>query len=160
SRAPRSRPESAHRQIFSTLAPRGGWWDRRAMALYTRRQLLVLLLLVAAGGGGLAVGHWRRANPDTVEYLEQLDRAPVPPPGVSAPQPSVRARAATSAADGEPRRGHRSRTARGAPRDPRRAHRSRPPRVAPAAPPAGTPIASSGDDLDADRTTDAASTSW
>jgi hypothetical protein len=114
------------------------------MALYTRRQLLVLLLLVAAGGGGLAVGHWRRANPDTVEYLEQLDRAPVPTPGVSAPQPSVRARAATSAADGEPRRAHRSRT----------------PRVAPAAPPAGTPIASSGDDLDADRTTDAASTSW
>ena len=42
------------------------------MALYTRRQLLVLLLLVATAGGGLAVGHWRRENPDTVDYLERL----------------------------------------------------------------------------------------
>jgi hypothetical protein len=114
------------------------------MALYTRRQLLVLLLLVAAGGGGLAVGHWRRANPNTVEYLEQLDRVPAPPPGVSAPQPSVRARAARSAADGEPRR------TRG----------SRAPRGAPAAPPAGTPTVSPVDDLDDDRTTDVAATSW
>jgi len=114
------------------------------MALYTRRQLLVLLLLVAAGGGSLAVGHWRLANPDAVEYLEQLDRAPAPPRGISAPQPSVRARAARSAADGEPRR----------------ARRSWPPRGAPAAPPAGTPTASSDDDLDADQTTDAGSTSW
>jgi len=114
------------------------------MALYTRRQLLVLLLLVAASGGGLAVGHWRRANPDTVEYLERLDRAPAPPSGISTPQPSVRARAARSAADGEPRR----------------AGRSRPRRGAPAASPAGTPTASSDDDLDADRATDAGSTSW
>src|SRR5215468_4499569 len=114
------------------------------MALYTRRQLLVLLLLVAASGGGLAVGHWRRANSDAVEHLERLDRAPAPPPDISAPQPSVRARAARSAADGGPRR----------------AGRSRPPRGAPAASPAGTTTASSGDDLDADWATDAGSTSW
>src|SRR4029077_7098920 len=52
------------------------------MALYTRRQLLVLLLLVAGGGGGLAVGRWRRADPDTVDYLEQLEKGPAPPPSV------------------------------------------------------------------------------
>lgn len=115
------------------------------MVLYTRRQLFVLLLLVAAGGGGLAVGHWRRANPDTVEYLEQLDRAPAPPPVASAPQPSVRARDARSAAD----------------REPRRARRSRMPHGVPPAPPADTPTeSSSNDDLDADRATETDSSSW
>ena len=115
------------------------------LALYgTRRQLFVLLLLVAAGGVGLAVGHWRRANPDTVEYLEQLDRAPAPPVA-SAPQPPVRARDARSAAD----------------REPRPARRSRMPHGVPAAPPADTPTeSSSDDDLDADRATETDSSSW
>ena len=40
------------------------------MTLYTRRQLLVLLLLLVAAGLGLAIGHWRRANPDLVEQVE------------------------------------------------------------------------------------------
>ena len=111
------------------------------MALYTRRQLLVLLLLVAAGGGGLAIGHWRRANPDTVEYLEQLDRAPAPPASVVTPSPPARVRAVRSTADGEPRRVRQSRTPRGA------------------SPAASTPIATQAEDLDADQATDAGSTS-
>jgi hypothetical protein len=110
------------------------------MALYTRRQLLLLLLLVAAAGGGLAVGRWRRANPDTVEYLEQLDRAPAPPANV-APPPAARVRAASSSADGEPRRARRGRT----------------PRTS--SPAAGTPTETHADDLDADQPTDAESTS-
>jgi competence protein ComEA len=48
------------------------------MTPYTRRQLVVLLVLLAVAGLGLAVGHWRRARPDVVDYLEQLDRAPGP----------------------------------------------------------------------------------
>jgi hypothetical protein len=110
------------------------------MALYTRRQLLVLLLLVAAGGGGLAVGRWRRANPDTVEYLEQLDRAPAPPASV-APPPAARVRAARSTADGEPRHGRRGRT----------------PRTS--SPAAGTPTETQADDLGAEQAADAESTS-
>jgi hypothetical protein len=110
------------------------------MALYTRRQLLVLLLLVAGGGGGLAVGRWRRANPDTVDYLEQLDRAPAPPASVAPPQ-AARVRAARSTADGEPRRARRGRTPR------------------PSSAAAGSLTETEADDLDADRATDAESTS-
>src|SRR4029450_10185049 len=125
---------------------RGARWDRRAMALYTRRQLLVLLLLVAAGGGGLAIGHWRRANPDTVEYLEQLDRAPAPPARVVTPSPPPPGRAARAT---DTRPAH--------PRAPPRPPPARPPRGPP--PAAGTPIATQADDLDADQATDAGSTS-
>jgi len=75
------------------------------MTLYTRRQILVLLVLLAIAGFGLAVGHWRRARPDAVDYLEQLDRAPAPsstaprsgdaPPSstLSAPEPRPARRA-------------------------------------------------------------------
>ena len=111
------------------------------MAPYTRRQLLVLLLLVATAGGGLAVGHWRRENPDTVEYLERLDRAPAPA-GVSTPQPPALLRAVRSTADGEPRRARRGRSPRGS-------------QVGPAA---GTPTPPPADDPDTDQAPDAAST--
>jgi hypothetical protein len=111
------------------------------MALYTRRQLLVILLLVATAGGGLALGHWRRANSDTVEYLERLDRAPEPA-GVSAPQPPALLRAVRSTADGEPRRARRGRLPRGA-------------QVGPAA---RTPTPPPADDPDTDPVPDAAST--
>ena len=108
------------------------------MTLYTRRQLLVLLLLLAAAGLGLAVGHWRRANPDVVEYLEQVDRAPTPPAGVSAPQPGARLRAARSRSDAEPRR----------------VRRSRAPREAPATPAAATHAAPPSGDIDVDQATE------
>jgi len=97
------------------------------VTLYTRRQLLVLLLLLAAAGLGLAVGHWRRANPDVVEYLEQVDRAPASPAGVSAPQPGARLRAARSRSDAEPRRVRRSRAPREAPVTPAAATHAAPP---------------------------------
>jgi len=97
------------------------------VTLYTRRQLLVLLLLLAAAGLGLAVGHWRRANPDVVEYLEQVDRAPAPPAGVSAPQPGGRLRATRSSSEAEPRRVRRSRAPREAPATPAAATRAAPP---------------------------------
>jgi len=63
------------------------------MSPYTRRQLVVLLILLALAGLGLAVGHWRRARPDTVDYLEGLDRAPgssltAPRSGDGAPAPT------------------------------------------------------------------------
>lgn len=61
------------------------------MTLYTRHQLLLLLILLAAAGLGLAVGYWRRADPDVVDYVEQLDRAPAPATGV-ATQPRERRR--------------------------------------------------------------------
>src|SRR5262249_62425541 len=69
-------------------------WDRPHMSLYPRRQLVVLLILLAVAGLGLAIGHWRRARPDAVEYLEGLDRAPgsrltAPSPGDSAPTPTA-----------------------------------------------------------------------
>jgi competence ComEA-like helix-hairpin-helix protein len=44
------------------------------VGLYTRQQLILLLLLVGAAGLGLGVVHWRAANPEIVERLEQLDR--------------------------------------------------------------------------------------
>ena len=97
------------------------------MTLYTRRQLLVLLLLLAAAGLGLAVGHWRRANPDIVEYLEQVDRAPAPPASVSAPQPDGHPRAARSRSDAEPRRVRRNRAPREAPATPAAAMQAAPP---------------------------------
>src|SRR5215510_9049087 len=59
----------------STLVERRAAWDRPCMTLYTRRQILVLLVLLVITGFGLAVGYWRRARPDAVDYLEQLDRA-------------------------------------------------------------------------------------
>jgi len=108
------------------------------VTLYTRRQLLVLLVLLAAAGLGLAVGHWRRANPDVVEYLEQVDRAPTPPAGVSAPQPGARLRAARSRSDAEPRR----------------VRRSRAPREAPATPAAATHAAPPSGDIDVDQATE------
>jgi len=97
------------------------------VTLYTRRQLLVLLLLLAAAGLGLAVGHWRRANPDVVEYLEQVDRAPAPPAGVSTPQPGGRLRATRSSSEVEPRRVRRSRASREAPATPAAATHAAPP---------------------------------
>jgi hypothetical protein len=97
------------------------------VTLYTRRQLLVLLLLLAAAGLGVAVGHWRRANPDIVEYLEQVDRAPAPPASVSAPQPGGRPRATRSRSDAEPRRVRRSSAPREAPATPAAAMQAAPP---------------------------------
>jgi competence protein ComEA len=44
------------------------------MGLYTRQQLALLLLLLGAAGVGLGVRHWRAANPEIVERLEQIDR--------------------------------------------------------------------------------------
>lgn len=45
------------------------------MIAYTRRQLVLLLGLVVAGGAGLAIGEWRRAQPDLAVALEAMDRA-------------------------------------------------------------------------------------
>jgi len=74
------------------------------MSLYTRRQLVVLLILLALAGLGLAVGHWRRARPDVVDYLEGLDRAP----GSSLTAPRSGDGAATpTAAEPEPPRSRR-----------------------------------------------------
>jgi len=72
------------------------------MTLYSRHQLIVLLVLLCAAGLGLAVGHWRRAHPDVVERLEQLDRTP-PPSGSLAP-----ARFPASPERGHPRATSRS----------------------------------------------------
>jgi competence ComEA-like helix-hairpin-helix protein len=67
---------------------------------YSRRHLVVLFAIVAVAAGGLGVDRWRRANPDTVAYLETLDRAPAPPPvSARAPQtPRVADASLTSAA--------------------------------------------------------------
>ena len=92
------------------------------MTLYTRRQILVLLILLAIAGFGLAVGHWRRARPDAVDYLEQLDRAPVPSSNLTAPRSGDGAPAPTSS-EPEPRHKRRrkepreSERPRGAPAD-------------------------------------------
>jgi competence ComEA-like helix-hairpin-helix protein len=51
-----------------------GACHRRRVGLYTRQQLILLLLLVGAAGLGLGVVHWRAANPEIVERLEQLER--------------------------------------------------------------------------------------
>jgi competence ComEA-like helix-hairpin-helix protein len=72
------------------------------MTPYTRRQLVVLLVLLAIAGLGLAVGHWRRARPDVVDYLEQLDRAPGPASTLASPR-SDEGPAPTPAAEPEPR---------------------------------------------------------
>jgi len=72
------------------------------MTLYTRRQILVLLVLLAIAGFGLAVGHWRRARPDAVDYLEQLDRAPAPSSNLTAPRSGDQPASSTSS-DPEPR---------------------------------------------------------
>lgn len=72
------------------------------MSLYTRRQILVLLILLAIAGFGLAVGHWRRARPDAVDYLEQLDRAPAPSSNLTAPRSGDGA-ASPSSPEREPR---------------------------------------------------------
>jgi competence protein ComEA len=45
---------------------------------YSRRHLVLLFAIVAVAAAGLGVDRWRRANPDTVAYLETLDRAPAP----------------------------------------------------------------------------------
>jgi competence protein ComEA len=64
---------------------------------YSRRHLVVLFAIAAVAAGGLGVDRWRRANPDTVAYLETLDRASAPPAlAPRAPQPP---RAAPRASD-------------------------------------------------------------
>ncbi len=85
------------------------------MTFYTRRQILVLLVLLAIAGFGLAVGHWRRARPDAVDYLEQLDRAPAP----SSTRPTPRSGdgpASFASSDPEPRPARRSKEPRESPR--------------------------------------------
>ena len=71
------------------------------MIAYTRRQLVLLLGLVVAAGGGLAIGEWRRAQPELAAALETMDRAddddrvlvasrgPVRPTPVAAVRPAV-----------------------------------------------------------------------
>jgi len=76
------------------------------MTLYTRRQILVLLIMLAIAGLGLAVGHWRRARPDAVDYLEQLDRVPAPSSNLTAPRSGDGAPSSTSS---EPEPRHRRR---------------------------------------------------
>ena len=44
------------------------------MTLYSRRQLALLLGLVVASGVGLAIGEWRRANPEAAAAIETIDR--------------------------------------------------------------------------------------
>ena len=44
------------------------------MTLYSRRQLALLLGLVVASGVGLAIGEWRRANPEVAAAIERIDR--------------------------------------------------------------------------------------
>jgi len=89
------------------------------MTFYTRRQLVVLVILLAVAGLGLVVGHWRRANPGVVDALEQLDRAPAPPPRVVSPRTEGRPRpAAISRVASEPRRARCGGTSREAPSSP------------------------------------------
>ena len=76
------------------------------MNLYTRRQLVVLLILLTIAGLGLAIGHWRRARPDTVEYLEQLDRTPASSSNLTAPRSGDGAPPLISS-EPEPRRSRR-----------------------------------------------------
>ena len=42
---------------------------------YTRRQIVLLFGAAAVAACGLGIDRWRRANTDTVTYLESLDRA-------------------------------------------------------------------------------------
>jgi competence ComEA-like helix-hairpin-helix protein len=46
------------------------------VTLYSRHQLVLLLGLVVATGVGLAIGEWRRANPELAAAIEAIDRAP------------------------------------------------------------------------------------
>ena len=63
------------------------------MGSYSRHQLLLLLGLVVAAGAGLAIGEWRRANPELTQTIESIDRgaeddratAPSAPPPHPAP---------------------------------------------------------------------------
>jgi competence ComEA-like helix-hairpin-helix protein len=102
------------------------------MIPYTRRQILVLLILLAVAGLGLAVSHWRRARPDAVDYLEQLDRAPAPSSNLSAPRSGDGA-APPNSAEREPR-------------SPRR-------RIEPRAPEHSAPADTPADPLDLNRAT-------
>jgi competence ComEA-like helix-hairpin-helix protein len=87
------------------------------MTLYTRRQILVLLILMAIAGFGLAVGHWRRVRPDTVDYLEQLDRGPALGSTPTAPRSTDRPASAPSS-DPESRPKRRTREPRESERPP------------------------------------------
>jgi len=104
------------------------------MTLYTRRQILVLLVLLAIAGFGLAVGHWRRARPDTVDYLEQLDRAPAPSSNLTAPRRGEEPSSSPSS-DPEPRPKRRM-------KDPRESER-----------PPGAPADAPADAIDLNRAT-------
>lgn len=77
------------------------------MNLYTRRQIVVLLILLTIAGLGLAIGHWRRARPDTVEYLEQLDRTPASSSNLTAPRSGDGAPPPLISSEPEPRRSRR-----------------------------------------------------
>lgn len=57
----------------------------------------MLFAIVTVAAGGVGVDRWRRANPDTVAYLETLDRAPTP--AALSPRARETPRAAPRAAD-------------------------------------------------------------
>jgi competence protein ComEA len=66
------------------------------VTIYSPHQLTLLLVLVVAMGTGLAIGEWRRANPELAAALERVDRVseddrPEPPP-----RPAAVARVAPS----------------------------------------------------------------
>jgi DNA uptake protein ComE-like DNA-binding protein len=87
------------------------------MTHYTRHQLLLVLLVVSAAGAGLAIDHWRRAHPETVERLERADRVErrEPEPAAREPRRPPRSREPSGAATREPV----VREPRRAPADPR-----------------------------------------
>jgi hypothetical protein len=99
------------------------------MDLYSRRQLLLLVVGLGGAGVGLGVGQWRRANPEVVDVLEQLDRAAAPPPRAAASRPGARPRS-------EPRVA--------APCEPRRARPGATSDEAPPAPPHAEAVAGTG----------------
>jgi DNA uptake protein ComE-like DNA-binding protein len=78
------------------------------MVGYSRRQILFVLLVVGAAGAGIVVDQWRRARPEVVERLEQVDRAQnasvtgavTSEGGVAADRRPWHRRAAHGAADG------------------------------------------------------------
>jgi competence protein ComEA len=87
------------------------------VTLYSRRQLVLLLALVATAGLGLAIGEWRRMNPELAAVLERLDApgeaqvdaaSPATPDGAGASTPRAGAPAATGVAAAERRAGRRS----------------------------------------------------
>lgn len=60
------------------------------MTIYSGHQLMLLLGLVVAAGAGLAIGEWRRANPEMAAALERIDRvADDDRPLVAPPRPAV-----------------------------------------------------------------------